>query len=170
MAMTTDRTLSSDTKVPAQRGAKGGAAETDAAPKSRKKLVLVAVVALVLLLGGGAAGYLLVLAPGGEAEAAEPEKVPGTVVRMDPITINLTDGAYLQLGIALQAEEGAEAHGKIDGSQALDLAIELFSGRSLAELAAPEVRSQLKAELVTEIDHAYHGYVYDVYYTEFVMQ
>ena len=174
MATTTDRKLNSDAKVPSQRGAKGGAADDDApAPKSKKKLVIIAVAVLLLLLGGAAA-YFLVLAPGGEdAEAAaeeEVEHVPGTVVPMDPITINLADGAYLQLGIALQAEEGADAHGDIDGSHALHYAIKVFSGRTLAELSAPEVREELRQELVTEVAHAYHDHVYDVYFTEFVMQ
>lgn len=175
MATTTDRKLSSDAKVPSQRGAKGGATEDEApAPKGKKKLVLVAGVVLALLLG--AAAYFFVLAPGGEetaeAEAgAEVEHVPGNVIPMEPITINLADGAYLQLGIALQEEYGAgDGHGKLDGSQALHHAIEIFSGRTLAELSAPEVREQLRQELVTEVAHAYHDHVYDVYYTEFVMQ
>ena len=56
-----------------------------------------------LLLAAGA-GYWFFLKPAGGAEKA-PE--PGVVVKLDAIQINLADGHYLKVGIALQASKDA---------------------------------------------------------------
>ncbi|GGO77947.1 flagellar basal body-associated FliL family protein [Nocardioides deserti] len=124
----------------------------------RKKLVLLLV---VVLLAAGSAWWFL-LRPSGEAE---PE--PGEVLVMDPVQVNLADGHYLSIGIALQLVEGA-AHA--DGSKALDTTIELFSGREPDELVKVKTRHALKEQLVEELDHRYHGEVLDVYFTQFVTQ
>ncbi len=182
MATVTDRTLTGGATVPGQRkGAPMGDEESAAGP-SRKKRLIGAAVVLVLLLAAGGGAYLMLFggapteeeaAAAAEAEAAvEPE--PGSVTALDPITINLADGRYLQVGIALQeplAEGGG--HGPatgVDGSQALDILIDQLSGRPMTDLAGPEQRAAVKAALVTEISEAYHGHVYDVYFTSFVMQ
>lgn len=135
----------------------------EAAKGGKKKLVII--LALVLLLGG--AGYWFVLKPGG-GEPAEP--VPGEVVVLEPVQINLAAGHYLRVGVAMQMIEGAGAQGDIDGSKALDATIELFTGRKVAELGKTEVRNDLRAELIETLDHNYHGEVMDLYFTEFVTQ
>lgn len=138
--------------------------ETGAAPeekKSRKKLVIISVV-LVLAIAGAA--YWFVLKPKGP----EPAPEPGEVVTMEPIQVNLAEGHYLRMALALQLTTTV-AH-EADGSKALDLAIATFSGQSVDTLAAPEKRAQLKEKLLSEIEHAYHGDVMDVYFTEFVTQ
>ncbi|MEJ5913332.1 flagellar basal body-associated FliL family protein [Pseudokineococcus sp. 1T1Z-3] len=140
-------------------------AESEAPPK-KKKLPLV-VGAVVLLLAAAAAVWFLVLAPD-DAEAAEPEPEKGDVVALDPVSINLADGSYLRLGIALQ--QTADAAHEADGSEALDLAISLFSGRSVEDLADLDHRAELKGELLTEVEEAYHDEVMDIYFTEFVTQ
>ncbi|WP_183093922.1 flagellar basal body-associated FliL family protein [Nocardioides stalactiti] len=133
--------------------------------KSKKKLMIIAVV--VLLLGGGG-GYWFFLKPA--PEPGPPE--PGTVLPLEPIQINLAEGHYLRLGLSLQltvaAEEGG--HGEFDGSKALDAAIEIFSGRDVAELAKGGERAKLKKELMHELEEDYHGDVMDVYFTEFVTE
>ncbi|WP_435746823.1 flagellar basal body-associated FliL family protein [Nocardioides sp. SYSU DS0663] len=134
------------------------AAEETPAKGGKKKLMII-VVALLLL---GGAGYWFFLRPTGEAEP-----VPGEVLVMDPVQVNLADGHYLSVGIALQFVEGA-AHP--DGSQALDTTIDLFSGRDATELVRSKTRHELKEELVTELEHRYHGEVLDVYFTQFVTQ
>lgn len=136
----------------------------DASGGKKKKLLLVV---LVLVVVAGAAVWFLFLRGAGAAEA-EPERVPGDVVAMEPISINLADGHYLRIGIALQAVEGG--HGAPEGSKALDLTIAAFSGRSTAELADPAVREEIKKHLVEKLDEAYHHEVMDVYFTEFVTQ
>jgi flagellar FliL protein len=40
----------------------------------------------------------------------------------------------------------------------------------VAELSTNEARDEMKKELVEKIKKAYHEEVYDVYFTEFVMQ
>lgn len=140
-------------------------ASAEAPKKSKKKLIIVAAL-VVLLGGGGAGGYFFVLAPG-KAEAAPPPE-PGAVVALEAITINLADGHFLKLKIALQAT--AEAHEEPDGSKALDIAIDMFSNRAVEELASNAERQRAKAELKEKVTAAYEHEVMDVYLTEFVMQ
>jgi flagellar FliL protein len=45
-----------------------------------------------------------------------------------------------------------------------------LSHRSVAELSSNKTREKIKAELLTEIEHAYKDEVMDIYFTEFVMQ
>lgn len=172
----TDRTLTGGTSIPGQRkGDPVGADEAPAGTRSRKKLIG-AVVLLVALLGAGGGGY--VMFTGGAAEetaeaaAAEPAPEPGLVVPLEAITINLADGRYLQVGIALQeaVAEGGGHGEETDGSKALDILIEHLSGRPMSELATAEQRAAIKAELVHDIEEAYHHHVYDIYFTQFVMQ
>lgn len=146
----------------AAAGAAAGQPEPAAKGGGRKKLIIALVA--VLLLGG--AGYWFVLKPGG-AEPAEP--VPGEVLVLEPLQVNLAAGHYLRLGLALQLV-AAGGHGEPDGSKALDAAIELFTGRNVAELAKPAVRNELRSELLETLDHGYHGEVMDIYFTEFVTQ
>ncbi len=134
-------------------------AEAEEKKKSPKKLILILLVLLVVL-GGGT--WFFVLKPSGPTEP-----VAGEVVALDPIQINLASGHYLRVGIALQLT--ADAH-EADGSAALDALIEVYSGTDLADLVTTEQRNVKKEGLMEEIDHAYHGDVMDVYYTEFVTQ
>lgn len=145
------------------KGGKGGDAGKDAGDAGgkggkKKKLLLI----LVAVLGIVGAAYWFVLRP-----TEEPPPEPGEVVTMEPIQINLAEGHYLKIGVALQLT--AEAH-EADGSKALDSVIELFSGRNMSELTRPDSREKLKHELAKELEHRYHGEVMDVYYTDFVTQ
>lgn len=150
-------------------GGKGGddAAGDGSAKGGKKKLLMIAV--LVLVVGGGAAWWFLFRGGSAEAEAkAEPEPVPGAVVTLNPISINLADGHYLKIGFALQ--QTADVKEAVDGSQALDTAISLYSGKPMAELSDPGSRDALKKELVHRVSEEYEDEVYDVYFTEYVMQ
>ena len=115
----------------------------------KKKIIIAAV--LVLALAGG--GWFFFLRGGDAEPAALPAPVPGEVLPLDPITVNLAGGHFLQVGMALQVIEGP-AH-EPDGSKALDLAIALFSGKTVAELSTVEGRSKAKEELVARIKLAY---------------
>jgi flagellar protein FliL len=136
--------------------------EGDAPKKSKKKLIIIVV--LVLLLGG--IGYKFTLGKG--AAPAKPAMVAGKVVPLESINLNLAGGHYLKLGLALQATTLATE--SPDGSKALDIAIDLLSNRSLAELATTDERNKLQKELVTKVNKAYEDEVMDVYFTEFVTQ
>lgn len=128
--------------------------------KSKKKLIVILVA--VLALGGG--GYWFM-----KPKPVGPPQ-PGEVIKLDPIQINLADAHYLRIGIALQATTTAGGHGGLDGSKALDTTITLFSGLPMAEVNDPKHRKELKKELEKELEHAYHGDVMGVYFTEFVTQ
>ena len=133
-------------------------------PKKRSKRLLVVGVLVVVAL---AAAYFLLLKPAGGKPAPAP--VPGTVLTVDAVSVNLADGHYLRLGMGLQltADVGKESP---DPARALDLAIDLFSGQTLAQVSDPAVRRQLKAELAKEVAKAYDGEVMGVYLTDYVTQ
>ncbi|MGH3497802.1 MAG: flagellar basal body-associated FliL family protein [Nocardioidaceae bacterium] len=135
------------------------ATKASAKPKSKKKLFIV--IAVVLAIAGGGA-YFFVLKPAGPSTPQ-----PGAVAPLTDIQVNLQGGHYLRLGIALQETQGAPA---VDGSKALDAAISVFSGRSVAELLQPAGRERLKKQLVGKLDKLYSGQVMDVYFTDFVTQ
>jgi flagellar FliL protein len=144
-------------------------AESDAAAgtkpkKSKKKLVLILVPLLLVAVGG----YLTM----GKKSGPPAPPQPGVVVPLEPITINLAGGHFLKLGIAMQATKSAKE--TVDGSQALDLAIEVFSNRTVEELGTNKGRTKFKDDLRKKIIEAYQTEnvkeVMDVYFTEFVMQ
>jgi flagellar FliL protein len=134
-------------------------AEPEPKGGGKKKIIIIAVVLLVAL----GAGYWFFLKPSGPPPPPE----PGEVVSIEPIQVNLADGHYLRIGVALQLS--AEAH-EADGSKALDAVIETFSGLDQAELVKAGARKELKHELEEKLHHSYHGDVLEVYFTEFVTQ
>ncbi|MGK5679452.1 flagellar basal body-associated FliL family protein [Actinoplanes sp. URMC 104] len=141
------------------------------APKKSKKMLMIVVAAAVVLLGGGGGGAFFML-KGDSAEAAAPEK--GAVTAIDePLTINLADGHYLKLGFSLQqtADAGTE---EVDTSEALELAIDEYTGKKVAELSTEKGREALKEELLKKIEKAYteegKQMVMDIYFTQFVTQ
>jgi flagellar FliL protein len=160
-----DRRIMATSLSTVRPGAPGAAGDGDVTPekkkKSKKKLIIVLV--LVLVLGG--AGYVL-KGRGGAKGPAKPQ--PGPVLALDSVNLNLADGHYLKLDIALQTTKKAPSD--IDGSQALDLAVSQFSGMGMDQLAVPAKREAAKKALLTAIEKAYPDEVMDIYFTEFVMQ
>ena len=144
--------------------------EAAEAPKSKKMLLIIAIALVVL--GGGGAGAFFVLS-GDSAEAAK-APVKGAVVTMDDaLTINLAEGHYLKLGFALQATEEAGEE-EIDMSEAIDLAIDEYTGMDIAELETEKGREKAKQELLENIEKVYNvegkHIIMDVYFTQFVTQ
>lgn len=154
------------TSAPAAKDAGGKPDAGEKAPRSKKKLIIVVLVLLLV----GAGGYLKFV----KAAPAEAAPKPGTVLKLEPITLNLAEGHYLKLTLALQftaAASAAAEHGdKPDGSRALDAAIAQLSNRKIVELNSAGARAKVKADLMKEIGEAYEHKVMDVYFTEFVMQ
>jgi flagellar FliL protein len=144
---------------------------TAEAPKKSKKMLLIIVIALVVLGGGGGGAFFMLKGDSAEA-AAEPVK--GAVVTMDnALTINLAEGHYLKLGFALQATEEAGAE-EIDMSEAIDLAIDQYTGMEIAELETTKGREAAKAELLEKVEKVYNvedkHIIMDIYFTQFVTQ
>lgn len=157
-------------------------AAAKAEEKSKRKLPLTNILIIVLLLviiGGGA--YFLFLRPSDPAPAAAApvaqaapvvEAVPlGVVVRLDPIFVNLSGERFLKLGLALQTTQEVGAEGEeLDGSLALDAAIDVFSDQDIEQLSNLEKRAELKQDLLDRITEGYGPSVTNIYFTEFVMQ
>ncbi len=139
--------------------------------KKKSPLKLVVILLVVLLVAG--AGYIFMsrgsAAPAPAAAVAAAPVVEGAVIRLEPLFINLKDERFLKLGIALQTSLLGKDP-ELDGSKALDAAIEVFSGQDIQQLSDEAGRSLLKEELLEQITDAYGSEVSDIYFTEFVMQ
>jgi flagellar FliL protein len=155
------------------KGAKGGgkAAPGDAGKgkgaqpgkkSKKKKIIILAVVVLML----AAVAKFTVLAPSGSAKDAKP--VPGQVVAMNDMTLNLAGGHYLRIKLALQTVEGTPA--ELDTSKAAQAVIDQFSDRPVTELSGEAARSKAKKELLGKLQKVYPKQIMDVIYTEFFTQ
>ena len=140
------------------------------APKKSKKMLMIIVIAIVVLGGGGAGAFLKL--KGASAAEEKPEK--GIVVAMESaLTINLADAHYLKLAFTLQVtKEAGEA--EIDNAEAIDIAIDKYTGMEIAELETEKGRQTAKSELLEEIEKVYNvddaHIIMDIYFTQFVTQ
>ncbi|MCL2091198.1 MAG: flagellar basal body-associated FliL family protein [Micrococcales bacterium] len=148
-------------------------AEKPKKAKGGKKKLVVLVAAVLVVAVAAAAAYFLVLAPGGDDHADAPPR-PVAVVQFEARSLNLADGHYLRLGIALElakTEGGHGGGGDLDAAPALDAAIAVFSGRTVAEVTDPETREQLRAELLTKVQEYYGAdVVMGVKFSDYVTQ
>lgn len=191
------RTIGAKKKI----GPKPGAAPKEApkpaeaaAPEKKKggklKKILFGAAAALLLIGIGVGAAVLLLKPAESAVAVVAEETPpepGLVVPLeDTISINLANGKYLRLGLAIQmpvpdedaeVEEegghggGAEGPAGPDHSRVRDLAIRQFSGRTMDEVNDPAQREALRVEFVEMLQETFgEDQVMDVYLTDFVTQ
>lgn len=153
-------------RLPGDPGA-AGAGGGDSPPKKGKKKVVLIMGVLVLVLGGAA--YFFLKPSGGEAAAAEPPPPePAGLAQIDPVSVNLAGGHYLRIGFSMQLAAGA--HEEVEQAKALDIAIALYSGRTIEEVNDPAHRDELKEELAHQLEEAYEGEVMGVYLTDFVTQ
>jgi flagellar basal body-associated protein FliL len=103
----------------------------------------------------------------------DPHTERGGVLEMEPLTVNLSDGHYLKIGIALQLDKATLVETAKDeglGAKALDMAIASLSTKSMDQLSEATVRDELKHDLGVDTCMAYEGEVLTVYFTNFVMQ
>ena len=141
--------------------------------KSKKKLMIIIALAVVLLGGIGGGSYFMFF-KGDAAEAAEVKMVKGAVITIEgTMTINLAEAHYLKLGFAMQMTEEAGEE-EISTAEALDLAIDQYTGMKIAELETEKGRQTAKAELLDEIEKVYNlddqHIIMDIYFTQFVTQ
>jgi flagellar FliL protein len=152
-------------------GGKGG--------KKKGNLLPAVVIAIGLVAGGKMMGGGGGAAPAASAAVTTTTQAPGPVVKIDPITLNMSDGRFLRVGLGFQLSADAPtAHAvKPDTTdaagtyaRALDIVIGVLGGKNYAELVSPEGREASKKALVEKLKHAYEGEIEDVYFTEIVLQ
>ena len=151
------------------------AAETAAKPKGKRKLVLV--VGLVAVLGTAGLAYpkLTHKKPAGYRSVAV--AVPnGPIESLDPVTINLSDGHLLQVGVAVQLTLAADAK-KVTAMdpRILDAVISTFSAWTYPNLLGPTGHEQARQQLEVRLRSLFPPVggapqVAGVYFTSFVMQ
>ena len=146
---------------------KEGAVE---APKKSNKMMLIIIVAAVVLLGGGGGAFFMMKS----SSAAPKTPTKGTVTALEnSLTINLADSHYLKLQFSIQqtSDAGSET---VDTSEAIELAIDEYTGKTVAELSTEKGRAAIKADLLAKVVKAYTvdgtQEVMDLYYTAFVTQ
>jgi flagellar FliL protein len=139
--------------------------------KGSRLRIVVVVLAIMLI----AAGVYMFLGNGSSNAPASVQPVAvaaidkGEVIKLEPIFINLKNERFLKVGLALQTTlTGDDA--ELDGSIALDAAIEVFSNKDLEQLVTESGRAQIKEDLLTLVTEKYGAQVIDIYFTEFVMQ
>lgn len=152
-------------------------AATDDVPekKSKKKLIIIVAAAFAVVLA--ALGVVAFMFLGKSDKAAEAAPEAGVVVPLkDEMTLNLADGKFLKVQLALElTKEATEAAGEkaattFDGSKAQDAAISVFSTYKYNELLDPKTKEAARKKLSDEVKKRYDGDVMEVYFTQFVMQ
>jgi flagellar FliL protein len=133
--------------------------------KKKSKKVKIIVLAVVLLMLGVVAKFTVLASPA-PAGAAKP--VPGQVVEMTDMTLNLAGGHYLRIKLALQTVKGTPE--EMDTSEAAQAVIDQFSDRPVAELTGEAARAKAKVALLGKLQKVYPKQILDVIYTEFFTQ
>ena len=160
-------------KGEAAPAAEGEQAKADK-PKGKGNLVP-AVVLAVGLLGGG---YFMSQGGGKAASAAEAPTTSSTialgeVVKLDSVTLNLADGHFLKVTMALQLGKGGVAADLTKSgrtARAANIALTVLQHKTLAELTPPAARQEAQDEISTKVHEAFGEEVVSVYWLEFVMQ
>ncbi|MCU1361116.1 MAG: flagellar basal body-associated protein FliL [Ilumatobacteraceae bacterium] len=153
-------------------------------PKKKKNPVVIG--GLCLLLAG--VGYMM----GGRKAGAQDGSAPTTTIEqlegckegtdaatvehhaidLPSMSVNLADSHYLKVTVSLALcpdvvlAEGAE----FVSAPAKDIIVSTLSGNSMTVLADEAGREQAKKLLSEQIAKAYPDIVYEIYFTEFVMQ
>lgn len=166
------------------------AEEQKPAKKSGKVKWIILLLVILLLAGGGAGAYwwFFMRQPAPQTEQAPPPpeadknatkadgaKREGRMVSLPPFLVNLADPAgrrYLKLSMDVEVNAPAAVK-EVEGQTAKvrDAIILLLSGKSYAELAAPEGKLLLKNEVADRLNQILGApRVTRVYFTEFVIQ
>jgi flagellar FliL protein len=153
------------------------------APKEGKAKTIGLAIAFAVV--GALIGPKVMGSGAASAEASAPTTtttVAGPVVVLDAVTLNLSDGRLLQVGLALElSADGAAGGGHGDAeidegdptkgyAKALDAAIGVFGDQTMAGLSDPGGRDAAKAALEANLAELYHGDIVGVYFHQFVMQ
>jgi flagellar FliL protein len=143
------------------KGEAGDKADKKKGKKGKKKKLMIGVVGLLVVAG---AGYQFM------APKKTPPPAPGEVVAMDATTLNLADGHYLKLAVAIELVKGKAGAADFNTSHAAELVIDEFSNRGVVSLSSNTARGAAAADLEKKIKKAYPGKVFDIFITQFVTQ
>jgi flagellar basal body-associated protein FliL len=108
----------------------------------------------------------------GCVEGTDAATVEHKAIDLPSMSVNLTDGHYLKVTVSLALcpdvvlAEGEE----FVSAPAKDIIVSTLSGNSMTVLQDEAGREQAKKLLSAEIAEAYPDEVYEIYFTEFVMQ
>ncbi len=148
--------------------------------KKKKGKVKVIVPAVVVLLAVAGAGYKLgpgkapALPPGATTTTTteDPNDPPGQIATMDDINVNLADGKYLRVGVAIELGAGVTATDFTTTSlpKLNDLVIQVFQGQSMQVLETPQGRDAAMATLKQDALNLFKTDYRDLFLTDFVMQ
>ena len=165
-----------------------GAAEVlkvDLSSKPKKKWVMITLVILITVLCSAAGAYFLFFKKNELTEPSEPVKkvTPKTLVYLplETFVVNLLSDAdgdqmFLQIGINLQVEDNQEVSTiKMHMPQVRSRMLLLLSMQSAKVLETPAGKSQLIAEILTEIKRPFAAElqeqkVSNVFFTSFIIQ
>jgi flagellar protein FliL len=160
---------------------------------SKRMIVMVVLIAVIAGAGFVLGGRMTGGSATTEAVAPEPVEEPAEptideIVELMPLNVNLADGHYLRLAVAIgishhateYAEDDAgDGYGdksedddepSIETAPASDLVLTTFAGRELATLATPEGREAARNDLHDGLVAFYGESIVAVLFTEFVMQ
>jgi flagellar FliL protein len=157
----------------AEKPGKGDKADNDTsaeAPvkKKSKKKKLIILVVLIVVLGAGAKFKLGGAKPATGAAAAPK---PGPIVALDAVTVNLSGGHYLRIGVAVEFTTKVSATAPPDGAAATDQTIVYFTGQDPTPLQTAAGLDAAKKGLEAKLKTAYpDDPIYDVLFTSFVVQ
>lgn len=147
--------------------------DKDEEKKKGGKGKIIMIVAGLLVVGVGAKMTVLKPAPEAGAEATTTTIGGGELVAIEPMSVNLADGHYLKIGVAIELVEGTEAkefEKAGEPNKVKDLIITLAGATTMAELATPEGKEHFRAELDEGSHELYEEEYHGVYLSEFVMQ
>jgi flagellar basal body-associated protein FliL len=167
-AMATDQGARTSAGAGADGGAEAGAGE-EKVKKSKKKLIIILVV--LLLVGFEAKSMLL------KPHYKAGQTVPlGTILPLDQLTVNMSDGHLVQASISLQLTKVAAKTTTTDVPRFDDAAITVLGAQTYDQLLAPGGRAAVKAQILVlcqkiapPVDGAAQE-VSAVYFTSFVVQ
>ena len=155
----------------------GKDAGKDGKKKKGKIKIILPVVVLIAVAGVGyklGPGKTPALAPGATTTTTteNPDDPPGEVATMEAINVNLADGKYLRIGVAVELGAGIAAKDFEVTSlpKVGDLVIQVFQGQSMDVLQTSAGRDAVKAKLKSLALQTFKSDYRDLYFTDFVMQ
>ncbi|GAB6076230.1 flagellar basal body-associated FliL family protein [Desulfurobacterium crinifex] len=130
-----------------------------------KKFLLFLLAVFVFVGGGGVLFYVLQ-----KGEDEQKTAASFKIMELEPIVINLSDGHYIRIAIAL-GYTGKESELKSKLPAINDILITTVGAMSSKELISPEGKELLKENLLLKINSVLSGVqVRNIFYREFIVQ